>query len=154
MLGYWERPDATAESLAGGVLRTGDLGSVEPGGHLRVLGRKSQLIIRGGANVYPAEVERVLSEAPGVEACAVVGVPDERLGERVGAVIEPVAGHIPDPGEILAHCRVALAGYKVPERIAFVERIPRNQMGKVPRAAVAEILTGPAAFAPEERMKK
>lgn len=154
MLGYWERPDATAESLAGGVLRTGDLGSIEPGGHLRVLGRKSQLIIRGGANVYPAEVERVLSEAPGVQACAVVGVPDERLGERVGAVIEPVAGHIPDPGEILAHCRIALAGYKVPERIAFVERIPRNQMGKVPRAAVAEILTGPAAFAPEERMKK
>jgi long-chain acyl-CoA synthetase len=154
MLGYWNRPDATGDALAGGVLHTGDLGTVEADGHLRVLGRRSQLIIRGGANVYPAEVERVLSEAPGVQACAVVGVPDERLGERVGAVIEPVTGSTPDPDEILAHCHVALAAYKVPERIAFVERLPRNQMGKVPRAAVAEIITGPSAFAPGERMSR
>ena len=154
MLGYWNRPDATSETLADGVLHTGDLGVLDPNGHLRVLGRKSQLIIRGGANVYPAEVERVLSDAPGVQACAVVGVADERLGERVGAVIEPVPGHAADPGEIIAHCRVALASYKVPERLAFVERLPRNQMGKIPRAAVAEILTGPAAFAPDDRMKR
>ena len=153
-LGYWNHPDATGETLAGGVLHTGDLGVLEPNGHLRVLGRKSQMIIRGGANVYPAEVERVLSEAPGVQACAVVGVPDERLGERVGAVIETVPGHGVDAGEIIAHCRVALASYKVPERMAFVERLPRNQMGKIPRAAVAEILTGPAAFAPDDRMKR
>ena len=154
MLGYWNRPEATQESLQGGVLHTGDLGVLEGEGHLRVLGRKSQLIIRGGANVYPAEVERVLSEAPGVQACAVVGVPDVRLGERVGAVIEPVGGQQPDPAEILAHCRVGLASYKVPERLAFVERLPRNQMGKIPRAAVAEILTGPAAFATDDRMKQ
>jgi long-chain acyl-CoA synthetase len=152
MLGYWNRPEATAESLAGGVLRTGDLGLVGQDGHLRVLGRKTQLIVRGGANVYPAEVERVLSEAPGVEACAVAGVPDERLGERVGAVIQPVAGHPPDPAAIVAHCRVQLASYKVPERMAFVEELPRNQMGKVPRAAVTEVLTGPEAFVPDERM--
>ena len=152
MLGYWNRPDATSESLAGGVLHTSDLGEVEQEGHLRVLGRKSQLIIRGGANVYPAEVERVLSEAPGVEACAVVGVPDERLGERVGAVIQPAAGSRLDPTEILAHCRVQLASYKVPERMALVDQLPRNQMGKIPRAAVTEILAGPNAFAPDERM--
>jgi acyl-CoA synthetase (AMP-forming)/AMP-acid ligase II len=154
MLGYWNRPEASAEILAGGALHTGDLGLVESSGHLRVLGRKSQLIIRGGANVYPAEVERVLSEAPGVEACAVVGVPDERLGERVGAVIQAAPGTLTDAKEIVAHCRVALAAYKVPERIAFVEQLPRNQMGKVPRAAVIEILTGPAAFAPDERMNR
>ncbi|HEX4865826.1 MAG TPA: AMP-binding protein [Acidimicrobiales bacterium] len=153
MLGYWNRPEASAESLAGGALHTGDLGLVGQDGHLRVLGRRSQLIIRGGANVYPAEVERVLSEAPGVQACAVAGVPDERLGERVGAVIQPVPGCRLDPTEIIAHCRVQLASYKVPERMAFVDQLPRNQMGKVPRAAVTEILAGPRAFAPDERMK-
>ena len=140
MLGYWQQPEATRAVLAGDELHTGDLGRLGDDGHLRVLGRRSQLIIRGGANVYPAEVERVLGEAPGVRACAVVGIPDERLGERVGAVIEPIPGVAPDRGAILAHCRVALAAYKVPERMAFVERLPRNQMGKVPRSEVIEIL--------------
>ena len=88
MLGYWGRPEATAEALAGGVLHTGDLGEVGDDGYLRIRDRKSLLILRGGANVYPAEVERVLLEAPGVAACAVLGVPDERLGERVVAVVE------------------------------------------------------------------
>lgn len=154
MLGYWERPEATAKSLAGAVLHTGDLGCVEPNEHLRILGRESHLIIRGGANVYPAEVERVLAEVPGVQACAVVGVPDERLGERVGAVIEPTAGSDLDPTEIVAQCRVGLASFKVPERMAFVDQLPRNQMGKIPPDAVAEILRGPSAFAPDRRMKK
>ena len=104
-------------ALAGGMLHTGDLGEVGPGGHLRVVGRKSQIIIRGGANVYPAEVERVLVEAPGVGACAVVGVPDERLGERVGAVIEPAAGPAVDISVVLDFCRQSLARYKVPERV-------------------------------------
>lgn len=140
MLGYWQQPEATRSVLAGDDLHTGDLGQLGDDGYLRVLGRRSQLIIRGGANVYPAEVERVLGEAPGVRACAVVGVPDERLGERVGAVIEALPGVTPDRGAILAHCRVALAAYKVPERIAFVDQLPRNQMGKVPRARAVEIL--------------
>ena len=140
LLGYWNQPEATSAVLVGGELHTGDLGMVEQDGHLRVLGRRSQLIIRGGANVYPAEVERVLADAPGVQACAVVGVPDERLGERVGAVIETAPGADPDEDAILAHCREFLAAYKVPERLAFVEKLPRNQMGKVPRAAVVEIL--------------
>jgi long-chain acyl-CoA synthetase len=140
MLGYWHQPEPTAQALDGTTLRTGDLGEVGPDGHLKVLGRRSQLIIRGGANVYPAEVERVLATAPGVAACAVIGVPDERLGERVAAVIEA-----PDGAEqegILAHCRRELAAYKVPERIAFVDQLPRNAMGKVPRAALLELLAG------------
>jgi len=141
MIGYWKQPEATAAVLVDGSLRTGDLGTVEPGGHLRVVGRKSQVIIRGGANVYPAEVERVLAEAPGVGACAVVGVPDERLGERVGAVIEHRAGEQPDEAAIVAYCREQLAAYKVPERLVIVERLPRNQMGKVPRAQLLELLT-------------
>jgi O-succinylbenzoic acid--CoA ligase len=145
LLGYWNQPEASAVALAGGVLHTGDLGEVEPGGHLRVVGRKSQIIIRGGANVYPAEVERVLVEAPGVGACAVVGVPDDRLGERVGAVIEPVAGtenvEKVDIGAVIAHCRQSLAGYKVPERVLVIERLPRNQMGKVPTGEARRLLT-------------
>lgn len=147
-LEYWNQPDATSSVLSDGCLHTGDLGRLEHGGHVRVLARRSQLIIRGGANVYPAEVERVLAEAPGVHASAVIGIPDERLGERVGAVIEPVPGSEPDRGAIIAHCRVSLAGYKVPERIVFVERLPRNAMGKVPREAVLEILR---AKRPSER---
>jgi acyl-CoA synthetase (AMP-forming)/AMP-acid ligase II len=113
---------------------------VEAGGHLRVIGRKSQVIIRGGANVYPAEVERVLAEAPGVAACAVVGVPDERLGERVGAAIEPRPGSVIDRAALVQHCRAHLAAYKIPERIVVVEQLPRNQMGKVPRPEVVRLL--------------
>jgi acyl-CoA synthetase (AMP-forming)/AMP-acid ligase II len=133
-LGYW--PQADSEP----VLATGDLGVMEAGGHLRVIGRKSQVIIRGGANVYPAEVERVLAEAPGVAASAVVGVPDERLGERVGAAIEPRPGSVIDRDSVIDHCRAYLAAYKVPERIVVVEQLPRNQMGKVPRPEVLRLL--------------
>ncbi|HLI24024.1 MAG TPA: hypothetical protein VKU91_03650, partial [Acidimicrobiales bacterium] len=87
-------------------------------------------------NVYPAEVERVLGAAPGVRACAVVGVPDERLGERVGAVVEGSA----EAGALVAHCRGQLAAYKVPEKLVVVEALPRNQMGKVPRPQLLELL--------------
>ncbi|HET6963322.1 MAG TPA: AMP-binding protein [Acidimicrobiales bacterium] len=139
-LGYWGRPEAAEGVLEGRTLRTGDLGVLEESGHLRVLGRKSTVIIRGGANVYPAEVERVLVEAPGVAACAVVGVPDERLGERVGAALEPATGGDVDLAVVVEHCRANLAAYKIPERWAVVERLPRNQMGKVPAPAVLELI--------------
>ncbi len=142
LLGYWKQPEASGAVLTDGALRTGDLGVLEPSGHLRVVGRKSQVIIRGGANVYPAEVERVLGEAPGVGACAVVGVPDERLGERVGAVVERRPGEVPNEVAIMAHCREELAAYKVPERLVIVEHLPRNQMGKVPRAELLQLLVG------------
>jgi acyl-CoA synthetase (AMP-forming)/AMP-acid ligase II len=140
MLGYLDRPDATAEALAGGVLHTGDIGELDADGFLHVRDRKSLVIIRGGANVYPAEVERVLGEATGVEACAVLGIPDERLGERVVAVVE---GEV-DVDEVLAHCRLQLAKYKVPERIAVVDALPRNAMGKVVRAELPGLVSHPA----------
>jgi acyl-CoA synthetase (AMP-forming)/AMP-acid ligase II len=142
LLGYWNQPEASAKVLREGKLHTGDLGSLDPSGHLRVIGRMSQVIIRGGANVYPAEVERVLVAAPGVNACSVVGVPDPRLGERVGAAIELLPGEAFDRDAVLAHCRSQLAGYKVPERWVVVDSLPRNQMGKVPPAAVREMLAG------------
>jgi long-chain acyl-CoA synthetase len=140
MLGYLDRPDATAEVLVDGVLRTGDIGELDADGYLYVRDRRNLVIIRGGANVYPAEVERVLSEASGVGGCAVFGVPDERLGERVMAVVEPSAGATPDEEALRAHCLEQLAKYKVPERIAVVDAIPRNAMGKVQRPALPGLL--------------
>src|SRR6185312_13946596 len=111
MLGYWNRPEATAETLRGGLLHTGDLGYVDDDGALFVRDRKSLVIIRGGANVYPAEVERVLADAPGVAACAVVGLADERLGERVVAAVLLAEGASLDEDALRAHCLANLARY-------------------------------------------
>ena len=140
MLGYWGKPDATAEALAGGELHTGDVGFLDDAGNLHVRDRKSLLIIRGGANVYPAEVERVLLEAPGVAACAVLGVPDERLGERVVAVVEPEPGLPLDDEAVRAHCEANLARYKVPERFVVVDSFPRNAMDKIIRKDLPALL--------------
>jgi acyl-CoA synthetase (AMP-forming)/AMP-acid ligase II len=140
MLGYWERPAATAEALAGGELHTGDLGFLDPEGNLHLRERKHLVILRGGANVYPAEVERVLLEAPGIRACAVLGVPDERLGERVVAVVELVDGAALDEEAVRAHCLANLARYKVPERVVAIDALPRNAMGKVIRTELPALL--------------
>ncbi|MFZ6003333.1 MAG: class I adenylate-forming enzyme family protein [Actinomycetota bacterium] len=140
MLGYWQRPEATAETLVDGELHTGDLGFLDDDGFLHVRDRKSLVIIRGGANVYPAEVERVLLEAPGVAACAVLGVPDERLGERVVAVVELSAGAALDEARVRDHCLANLAKYKVPERFVVVDAFPRNAMGKIIRKELAALL--------------
>jgi acyl-CoA synthetase (AMP-forming)/AMP-acid ligase II len=140
MLGYWQRPEATAAALAGGELHTGDLGLLDADGYLHVRDRTSLLIIRGGANVYPAEVERVLAEFDGVAAGAVLGIPDERLGERVVALVEPVAGRPIDLDELRAHLLANLARYKVPERITVVDAFPRNAMGKIVRTALPDLL--------------
>jgi long-chain acyl-CoA synthetase len=133
MLGYWERPDATGEALAGGVLHTGDLGFLDEDGYLHIRDRKSLVIIRGGANVYPAEVERVVHDLEGVVACAVVGVADERLGERVMAAVELAPGSTITAEQLTAHCLANLARYKVPERWVFVDGFPRNSMNKIQR---------------------
>jgi len=133
MLGYWQRDDATADALRDGLLHTGDLGFVDDDGYLHVRDRKSLLIIRGGANVYPAEIERVLHELPEIEACAVVGVPDERLGERVAVAVQFRPGAEIGEEELRAHCFANLAKYKVPERWLFVDEFSRNSMGKIQR---------------------
>jgi acyl-CoA synthetase (AMP-forming)/AMP-acid ligase II len=140
MLGYWERPDATAEVLRGGELHTGDVGFLDDEGRLHVRDRTSLIINRGGANVYPAEVERVLLDHPAVEAGAVLGVPDERLGERVAAVVEAAAGAEVDVADLRAHLLANLARYKVPEQIAVVDALPRNAMGKIVRTELAALL--------------
>jgi acyl-CoA synthetase (AMP-forming)/AMP-acid ligase II len=133
-LGYWNRPLATEHALRGDLLHTGDIGLLDEAGRVFVKDRMNDVVIRGGANVYPAEVERVLHEHPAVAACAVLGVPDERLGERVVAVVQPAAGASVDPVELAAYCRSLLARYKVPERWAFVDDFARTPMGKIPKA--------------------
>lgn len=139
MLEYLDRPEATATSLAGGVLHTGDVGLIDADGFLHVRERKNLVILRGGANVYPAEVERVLGTAPGVSACAAYGIPDERLGERVAAVVERQAGCDVDIESVTSYCLERLAKYKVPERITVVDALPRNAMGKIVRSEVAAL---------------
>lgn len=131
MLGYWNRPDATGHALRGGRLHTGDLGMVDGDGNLFVKGRHSDLILRGGANVYPAEVERVLDAIAGVTGSAVFGIIDERLGERVGAAVELEPDTGLSPEAIREAARAELARYKVPDQVFIVERLPRNAMGKV-----------------------
>jgi len=138
MLGYWNRPDETARALRGGVLHTGDLGELDGDGNLFIKDRRNDLIIRGGANVYPAEVERVLHDDPRVAACAVIGRPDDRLGERIVAFVELAPGASGDADGLLEHCRINLARYKVPESITFVERFDRTPMGKIRKTVLRE----------------
>jgi acyl-CoA synthetase (AMP-forming)/AMP-acid ligase II len=146
MLGYHGHPDATRAQLRGGLLRTGDLGALDEDGHLTIHSRRTAVIIRGGANVYPAEVERVILEVDGVDGCAVFGVADARLGQRVAAAVELAPGSTASPETILAACASALARYKLPDRVVVVSNLPRNAMGKVRRSELGALLP---AVAPE-----
>ena len=139
MLGYWKKPDATREALEGGVYHTGDLGLLEEDGTLYIRGRRNELILRGGANVYPAEVERVLGLHPAVAAAAVFGRPDSRLGERVVAAVLLEPGASTSEGVLRDHVRTELAGYKVPDAIRIVQEFPRNAMGKVVKRQLAPL---------------
>jgi len=145
MHGYWHNQEASGRALRGGILHTGDVGFLDADGYLHVLDRHQSLILRGGANVYPAEVERVLNDFPGLAASCVVGIPDDRLGSRVAAVVEledPAAGEDSLDGDALrVHCRANLARYKVPEAFV-VGTLPRNAMGKVIVAEVKRSLEG------------
>ncbi len=142
MLGYWDQPEATAEALRGGLYHTGDLGCLDAEGTLWIRGRRSDLILRGGANVYPAEVERAIQEIPGVAGCAVLGIPDRRLGQRVVAAVEPAAGARLSAEEIQAHLAPRLARYKLPERIEIVAKLPRNAMSKVVKRELEGLFRG------------
>jgi malonyl-CoA/methylmalonyl-CoA synthetase len=133
--GYWRQPDKTAAAFTeDGWFRTGDLGLREPDGYYTLKGRSKDLIICGGYNVYPPEVELVLADHPAVVASAVIGCPDNEWGERVTAVVVPRAGVTADEAEIIAFCRERLAHYKAPRQVIFAPDLPRNAMGKVQKA--------------------
>jgi long-chain acyl-CoA synthetase len=130
--GYWNKPDASAETFTDGWLHTGDIARVDPDGLLYIVDRSKDMINRGGENIYSIEVENALAAAPGVGEAAVVAVPDEMMGEKVGAVIVPLAGQPADVEAIIAHCRAHLADFKVPQYVALrAEPLPRNPGGKV-----------------------
>jgi long-chain acyl-CoA synthetase len=131
MKGYLNRPEATAEAFTGDWLHTGDLGYFDEDGFLFILSRKKELIIRGGYNVYPSEVENVLHAHPAVAEAAVVGVPDERLGEEVMAVVIARATVELREIELVAWCRERLAAYKCPRVFQFRSELPKNTLGKV-----------------------
>jgi 2-furoate---CoA ligase len=131
--GYWQRPDATAKALRGGWYFTGDLGRLDEDGELYVAGRVDDMVITGGENVYPEEVENVLARAPSVDRVAVVGMPDDRWGQKLVAFVEPAQEH-PSADALDAHCRAAgLPGFKCPKEYVFVERIPQSPVGKLLR---------------------
>ena len=131
MKGYWNKPEATAETLRGGWLHTGDLASMDEDGYLTLAGRKKDMIIRGGENIYPVEIENVLHSHPKVLEAAVIGVPDDYWGEIVKAVIVLRLGQEAVPEEIIEYCREKLASYKKPAVVEFVEALPKNAMLKV-----------------------
>ena len=133
--GYWRQPEKTSASFtADGWFKTGDLGYLEADGYLTLCGRSKDLIISGGLNIYPPEVERVLLEHPSVAACAVIGCPDREWGERVTAVVVLHQGESATGEELIRFCREKLAPYKSPKSILFRADLPRNAMGKVQKA--------------------
>lgn len=135
MAGYLNRPEATREALRDGWLRTRDVGRLDERGRLSVLSRRTDLIVRGGENLYPAEIEAVIASHPGVREVAVVGVADARWGEVPVAFVVPRSGQSL-PGDLEAWCRRSLAGFKVPSRFLALEALPRNAMGKVERTVL------------------
>ncbi len=140
---YWRQPEKTADAFsADGWLRTGDMGLREPDGYYTLKGRAKDLIITGGLNVYPPEVELVLMEHPAVAACAVIGCPDDEWGEQVVAAIIPRDGAAANEADICAFCRERLAAYKVPRRVVFVEELPANALGKIQKAKLREEMCG------------
>jgi long-chain acyl-CoA synthetase len=138
MPGYWNRPAETAETLRGGWLRTGDLATVDAEGYVYLLGRRHDMIVSGGENVYPAEVERALAAHPAVLEAAVIGVPDEAWGERVHAVVVLTPGRTASEADLQRHCRRLIGGFKIPRSFEFVATLPRTSTGKVAKAALRE----------------
>jgi acyl-CoA synthetase (AMP-forming)/AMP-acid ligase II len=131
MKGYYKAPGKTAETIVDGWLHTGDVGHIDAEGYLHITDRKKDMIISGGFNVYPSEVEQVIWSHPAVQDCAVIGVPDADWGEAVKAVVELNSGQMVSAGELTALCKEKLGSVKTPKTIEFVTELPRSPVGKV-----------------------
>jgi malonyl-CoA/methylmalonyl-CoA synthetase len=144
--GYWRRPDLDDETFtADGWFRTGDLGRLDDDGYLELVGRSKELIISGGLNVYPKDVESVLDRTAGIVESAVVGIPDADLGERVVAAVVVEEGVVIDPQALRTSLRDRLAPYQVPKHVTVLETLPRNAMGKVEKTVLRSLLAGQAS---------
>jgi fatty-acyl-CoA synthase len=148
---YWNEPERTAEAIdADGWMHTGDLATMADDGYVNIVGRIKDMVIRGGENIYPREIEEFLYTHPDVEDVQVIGVPDDRYGEELMAWIKPRAGSTPDPDAIREFCRGKIAHYKIPRYIKLVEGFPMTVTGKVRKVemrdqAVTELGLGDAA---------
>jgi long-chain acyl-CoA synthetase len=131
MTGYLNRPVDTAETLRNGWIYSGDLGWRDEEGFFYISGRKKDMIIRGGAKIYPAEVEEVVTSSDDVAEAAVVGTPDDRYGERIVAFVTPREGRLPTPESLRLHCERSLAMYKIPQEFVIIAEFPRGPTGKV-----------------------
>jgi fatty-acyl-CoA synthase len=144
--GYWGRPVETAEAMRGGWFHSGDLGRVDADGFVTLVDRVKDMIISGGENVYPIEVEQALFRHFSVADVAVIGVPDPKWGETVVAVVVPASGAYadtaPDAAALIAYARERIAHFKCPRRIEFVDELPRNATGKILKRALRERFTG------------
>ena len=138
MDGYLRAPEETAAVLADGWFKTGDLATISPDGYVSIVGRKRELILRGGYSVVPGEVEAALLGHPAVAEAAVVGVAHAELGEEVSAFVTLRAGERAEPDELIAFCRARLAGYKYPRRISIVAELPKSATGKILKARLRE----------------
>ncbi|HYR01542.1 MAG TPA: malonyl-CoA synthase [Casimicrobiaceae bacterium] len=137
--GYWRMPEKTREEFtADGWFRTGDVGEILDNGYVRIVGRAKDLIITGGFNVYPKEVEERIDALPGVAESAVIGVPDADFGEAVTAVVVARPGETPSERDVIGALKAEIAGFKVPKRVHFVDELPRNSMGKVQKNLLRE----------------
>jgi len=134
MKGYLGQPEQTAAALRGGWLHTGDLGYVDEDGFYFIVDRSKDLVIRGGYNVYPREIEEVLFEHPDILEAAVIGKPDDRLGEEVVAVVVRREGAPLSADDVIGYCKERLAAYKYPREVRFIDALPKGPTGKVLKA--------------------
>ena len=138
MKGYWNLPNETAKAVKGEWLYTGDAGYFDEAGFLYIHDRVKDMIVSGGENIYPAEVESALYGHPAIADVAVIGVPDDRWGEAVKAVVVLKPGRKGDAAEIIAYARERVAGYKLPKSIDFADSLPRNPSGKIVKRDLRE----------------
>jgi acyl-CoA synthetase (AMP-forming)/AMP-acid ligase II len=131
MKGYWRNPEATAETLRNGWLHTGDMGYMDEDGYLFIMDRSKDMIISGGENIYPREIEEVLIRHPAVREVAVIGVPDPKWGEAVKSVVALVPGQSATEDELISYCKDNIASYKKPKSVDFVDELPKNNYGKI-----------------------
>jgi long-chain acyl-CoA synthetase len=137
MKGYWNKPEATAQTIdADGWFRTGDLARVDDDGYYFIVDRKKEMIIRGGFNIYPREIEEVLYEHPDVVEGAIIGMPHDELGEEVGAAVVLKVGSTVDAEEIKAFVKARVAAYKYPRRVWFADALPKTTTGKIMRREI------------------
>ena len=140
LAGYWENPDASAEALDGGWFHTGDGGSIDDGGYLTISDRKKDVIITGGENVSSIEVEDAVFSHPAVAEVAVIGVPDDKWGELVTALVVVAEGEQVSEADIIAHCRGKIAGYKIPKRIEFRDALAAHGHRQDPEVQAARVV--------------